>query len=95
MHAGQVRRDDNGYFGEALDIACRLLDAPEAKAALKAAPDPLLLIVSSHIRDSLASRAATGREHAAAPPWRSTAVIRLISRFLEARFPGYWKWFSD
>ena len=63
VHAGQVRRDDNGYFGEALDIACRLLDAPEAKAALKAAPEPLLLIVSSHIRDSLAGRAATGREH--------------------------------
>lgn len=63
VHAGQVRRDDNGYFGEALDIACRLLDAPEAKAALKAAPEPLLLVVSSHIRDSLAARAATGREH--------------------------------
>jgi len=63
VHAGQVRRDDNGYFGEALDIACRLLDAPEAKAALKAAPGPLLLVVSSHIRDSPAGRVATGREH--------------------------------
>jgi hypothetical protein len=72
VHAGQVRRDDNGYFGEALDIACRLLDAPQAKAALKAAPDPLLLVVSSHIRDclaaddihdSLAVPAATGREY--------------------------------
>ena len=63
VHAGQVRRDDNGYFGEALDIACRLLDAPEAKAALKAAPAPLLLVISSHIRDSLAGRYATGPEH--------------------------------
>jgi len=63
VHAGQVRRDDNGYFGEALDIACRLLDAPEAKAALKAAPEPLLLVISSHIRDSLAARATTGLEH--------------------------------
>jgi len=63
VHAGQVRRDDNGYFGEALDIACRLLDAPQAKAALKAAPEPLLLVISSHIRDSLAARAATGLEH--------------------------------
>ena len=62
VHAGQVRRDDNGYFGEALDIACRLLDAPEAKAALKAAPEPLLLVISSHIRESLAA-AATGLEH--------------------------------
>jgi hypothetical protein len=57
VHAGQVRRDDNGYFGEALDIACRLLDAPQAKAALKAAPGPLLLVISGDIRDSL-----TGRE---------------------------------
>jgi len=63
VHAGQVRRDDNGYFGEALDIACRLLDAPEAKAALKAAPEPLLLVISSHIRDSLAARATTGLEY--------------------------------
>ncbi|HET9967685.1 MAG TPA: HD domain-containing protein [Streptosporangiaceae bacterium] len=63
VHAGQVRRDDNGCFGEALDIACRLLDAPEAKAALKAAPDPLLLIISSHIRDSIAGHAATARKH--------------------------------
>jgi hypothetical protein len=63
VHAGEVRDDDNGCFGEALDIACRLLDAPEAKAALKAAPEPLLLVVSSHIRDSLAARAATSLEH--------------------------------
>lgn len=63
VHAGEVRDDDNGYFGEALDIACRLLDAPEAKAALKAAPDPLLLVVSSHIRDSLTAQAVTGLEH--------------------------------
>src|SRR5579859_4449896 len=36
VHAGEVRDDDNGCFGAALDTACRLLDAPEAKTALKA-----------------------------------------------------------
>jgi len=46
VHAGEVRDDDNGCFGEALDIACRLLDAPEAKAALKAASGSLLLVAS-------------------------------------------------
>jgi hypothetical protein len=46
VHAGEVRDDDNGCFGEALDIACRLLDAPEAKATLKASPGPLLLVTT-------------------------------------------------
>jgi hypothetical protein len=59
-------------FGEALDTACRLLDAPEAKAALRAAPGPLLLVVSSHIHHSLAGHEGfrplvttqiAGREH--------------------------------
>ena len=43
---GRSPRDDNGCFGEALDIACRLLDAPEAKATLKASPGPLLLVTT-------------------------------------------------
>jgi HD domain-containing protein len=59
VHAGQVRDDDNGCFGTALDITCRLLDAPEAKAALKAAPSSLLLVVSSDIYRGLEG---TGRE---------------------------------
>jgi HD domain-containing protein len=56
IHAGEVRDDDNGCFGTALDITCRLLDAPEAKAALKASPAPLLLVVSSEIYSSVVSR---------------------------------------
>lgn len=60
LHAGPVRDDDNGCFGTALDIACRLLDAPAAKAALKAAPDPLLLVVSDETYRSVVSQ--TGRE---------------------------------
>jgi hypothetical protein len=46
VHVGEVRDDDNGSFGTALDTACRLLDAPEAKAALMAQAGPLLLVVS-------------------------------------------------
>jgi hypothetical protein len=59
VHAGEVRDDDNGCFGTALDITCRLLDAPEAKAALKASPGPLLLVVSGDIYRGLEG---TGRE---------------------------------
>jgi hypothetical protein len=35
VHSGNVRDDDNGCFGEALDIAFRLLDAPGVKASHK------------------------------------------------------------
>jgi hypothetical protein len=31
MHAGEVHRDERGYFGEAIDLTCRLVDAPQAK----------------------------------------------------------------
>jgi class 3 adenylate cyclase len=54
MHTGNVHDNDNGYFGEALDIAFRLLDAPRAKAALATAPGPLLLVVSGDLYDSAA-----------------------------------------
>lgn len=53
MHTGNVHDDDNGYFGEALDIAFRLLDAPEVKAALREAQDPLVLVVSADALDSV------------------------------------------
>jgi hypothetical protein len=75
VHAGEVRDDDNGCFGEALDVACRLLDAPQAKAALKAAPGPLLLVISGDVHDSppghegfrrLVTTQVAGREH---PGW--------------------------
>ena len=49
LHAGEVHYDSDGCYGEALDIACRLLDAPIVKKALKAAPGPLILVVSGDI----------------------------------------------
>jgi class 3 adenylate cyclase len=49
VHAGEVHYDDNGCFGEALDIAFRLLDAPGAKKALRAADAPLTLVISDEI----------------------------------------------
>jgi hypothetical protein len=60
VHAGEVRDDDNGWFGEALDIACRLLDAPAAKLALKAAPGPLLLVVSDDTYTSVTDHGQAG-----------------------------------
>jgi hypothetical protein len=49
VHAGEVHYDRNGCFGEALDIAFRLLDAPGVKKALRAAADPLTLVISEDI----------------------------------------------
>lgn len=53
MHAGEVHYDGNGCFGEALDIAFRLLDAPGVKKALRAAADPLALVVSGEIYQTI------------------------------------------
>jgi hypothetical protein len=47
VHAGTVFYDANGCFGETLDAAFRLLDAPSVKGALQAAPAPLVLVVSA------------------------------------------------
>jgi hypothetical protein len=46
VHAGEIHYDTNGCFGEALDIAFRLLDAAHVKKALQAAADPLILVIS-------------------------------------------------
>ncbi len=49
VHAGEVNYDPNGCFGEALDVAFRLLDAAPVKKALQTADDPLILVVSGDI----------------------------------------------
>jgi hypothetical protein len=84
LHAGEVRDDDNGCFGEALDVACRLLDAPEARAALRTAPAPLLLVVSGDIYQSAVCRghSATGRE-----TFRHLVTVQVAGR----EHPG-WAW---
>jgi len=46
VHAGEILYDDHGCFGEALDIAFRLLDARPVKKALRVAAEPLTLVIS-------------------------------------------------
>ena len=67
LRAGNVHDDDNGYFGEALDAAFRLLDAPRAKAALKTTPGPLLLVVSSDIYAAVSPDDIAGPGRATSP----------------------------
>jgi hypothetical protein len=52
VHAGDVQFDRRGAFGEAIDTACRLLDAPELKAKLAESQAPLVLVVSEDIHRS-------------------------------------------
>lgn len=49
IHAGEIRYDANGCFGEALDIAFRLLDNPHVKKSLRVTEDPLTLVISDEI----------------------------------------------
>jgi hypothetical protein len=49
VHAGEIHRDRNGYFGEALDVACRLLDSQRLKKCLRQVPAPLVVVVSEEL----------------------------------------------
>lgn len=53
VHAGEVHNDGRGWFGESLDLAFRLLDAPEAKRTLIQTVEPLVLVVSEAIYESI------------------------------------------
>jgi hypothetical protein len=51
VHAGEIHHDEQGPFGEAIDLTCRLLDSPELKAALKQTSSSTVLAVSEHLYD--------------------------------------------
>ena len=53
IHAGEVHYDQNGPFGEDLDVAFRLLDAPRFKTCLKNAAVPLALVASDCIYQTI------------------------------------------
>jgi vacuolar-type H+-ATPase subunit H len=65
MHAGEVHYDANGCFGEALDVAFRLLDSAWAKRAFREMADPLTLVVSEEIYSSVVRHGCDGIDHEA------------------------------
>ena len=82
MDTGEVHYDPDGCYGEALDIAFRLLDAPAVKRALKAAHDPLVLVVSGDIYGSVVRHGYDGIERG--------GFDRLVSRQVAgSRYPGW------
>jgi hypothetical protein len=63
MHAGEVHYDANGCFGEALDVAFRLLDATRVKRALREMADPLILVISEDIHSSIVRHGYDGIDY--------------------------------
>jgi hypothetical protein len=62
IHAGEVLCDGKGFFGEDLDAAFRLLDAPRFKAELKISTFPLALVVSDYVYQSVIKQGYQGIE---------------------------------
>ncbi|MFD9699075.1 hypothetical protein [Lentzea sp. NPDC059081] len=48
VHAGDIRRDDHGWIGVPVNVAFRLLDAQDAKLALRHSDGLLALVASDH-----------------------------------------------
>ncbi len=54
VHAGEIHEDDNGFYGDDLDAAFRLLEAASLKKALKDATGAsLILVVSEEIYNGI------------------------------------------
>jgi len=82
VHAGEVHYDANGCFGEALDIAFRLLDAVYVKKALQASADPLILVISGDIYRAIVRHGYEGIDQCAFHP-----LVRV--RIAGNRYPGW------
>lgn len=68
VHAGEVHYDEQGCFGESLDIAFRLLDAAEVKTHLEQASEPFALVVSDDIHRTVVRHGYPGIDEAAFHP---------------------------
>lgn len=56
VHAGEVHADGKGFYGEAIDVAIRLLDSAPVKKALKQTMSPLVLVVSDEIHSGIVAQ---------------------------------------
>jgi hypothetical protein len=73
VHAGEVHYDANGCFGEALDVAFRLLDAARVKKLFREATGSLILVVSEDIYSSVVRHGYDGIDQRAFHP-----LVRVI-----------------
>lgn len=76
VHAGEIHEDDNGFYGDDLDAAFRLLDASALKKALKKAVDaPLILMVSEEIFNGIVQQGYLGE-----PLYRQLVSLKVGQR---------------
>ena len=81
-HAGDVHYDANGCFGEALDVAFRLLDAQPVKRTLREIADSLVLVISGEIYSSVVRHGYDGIDQNAFHP-----LVRV--QIAGKRYPGW------
>jgi hypothetical protein len=65
VDAGDLRRDNDGYYGAALDEAFGLLNCDELRACLAGAAGPLVLAVSREIYEGIVRHEHDGIDPAA------------------------------
>jgi hypothetical protein len=82
LHAGEVHYDANGCFGEALDVAFRLLDAARVKREFREMADPLILVISGDIYSSVVRHGYDGIDHQIFHP---LVRVQVAGR----RYPGW------
>jgi len=82
LHAGEVHYDANGCFGEALDVAFRLLDAARVKREFREMADPLILVISGDIYSSVVRHGYDGIDH---QTFRPLVRVQVAGR----RYPGW------
>ncbi len=76
VHAGEVHGDSMGFYGDDIDTACRLLDAPKLRRALRdAVGSPLVLAISDEIYTGIVQHGYLN-----AGPYRPLGRIRVGTR---------------
>lgn len=88
VHAGEVNSDSRGFYGEAIDVAIRLLDSPTLKSALRATASPLVLVVSEAIYSGIVAHGYVNSE-----TYRPLVQVRVAGKchrgYVHIPDPGY------
>lgn len=94
LHSGEIRNDGDGWVGHAVNLAFRILEAPEAKAALTRS-DPVVALISSEyfytevIEQDPGTDPKSYRQIAVSvKTFTGTAWLRLLGRDVSDRAPG-------
>lgn len=78
LHAGEIHYDGWGCYGEPIDLACRLLDAPEVKGRLRRTRKPLVAVISDEIYRSLVRHGYNGIDR------------NMFTRSVQVKLSGQW-----